>query len=61
MVGSFAEENGVKKLRVKPYPDPEAAATEWMTEDEIHDEAMKESKRWVIVCCRFFYAYRHFS
>jgi hypothetical protein len=38
-----------KKLyRVTPYPDPSRPKeTEWMTKDEIYEEALKPSVRWV--------------
>jgi hypothetical protein len=35
-------------FRVVPYPDPSRPKeTEWMTKDEIHEEALKPSVRWV--------------
>jgi hypothetical protein len=35
-------------FRVFPYPDPSRPKeTEWMTKDEIHEEALKPSVRWV--------------
>jgi hypothetical protein len=35
-------------FRVMPYPDPSRPKeTEWMTKDEIHEEALKPSVRWV--------------
>ena len=34
--------------RVRPYPDPARASdTEWMTEDDIQDEAMRGSREWI--------------
>jgi hypothetical protein len=39
-------------FRVMPYPDPSRAKeTEWMTKDEIHEEALKPSVRWVQAGC----------
>ena len=40
------ENNGEKRYRVQPFPDPDDPATEWMTKQEIKDTAMLPSKNW---------------
>lgn len=42
-------ENGVKKYRVIPGPDPDDPLTEWMTKDQINHAAMENSKLWAEV------------
>lgn len=40
-------ENGVKKFKVRPGPDPQRRdQTEWMSKDEIESEMMKPSQFW---------------
>ncbi|CAB9497692.1 Multiple C2 and transmembrane domain-containing protein 1 [Seminavis robusta] len=43
-------EHGVKKYRVRPFPDPERKAdTEFMSEKQIEAEALKDSRTWLDV------------
>jgi hypothetical protein len=44
------EGNNIVKYRVQPYPDPDSPeTTTWMTQQEVYDEALKPSKKWVKV------------
>jgi len=36
------------QYRVQPYPDPDSPeTTKWMTQQEVYEEALKPSKKWV--------------
>ena len=37
-----------RQYRVQPYPDPDSPqTTTWMTQEQIYNEALKPSKKWV--------------
>lgn len=42
------DKNGVRKFKLRPGPDPKRKlATEWMTEEEIELEHLKDSQHWI--------------